>query len=244
LPPAEIEPNLFVNGRLTVVNAASYAQVIVPDSIAVLQAPGLRVPQVTAQSLPWPTELGGVSIELRDSGGNAVAGRLYYAGPNQVNFLVPPGLNAGSGELRLQFPGSPFIATRIRILRAQPGIFTANSDGRGVAAAIAIRVAPDGTQSPVAVFQCNAQICQPIPIELNSSDQVIVSLYGTGWRSGNVINTAVDNRAAEMLYRGAHPTIPGLDQINFRVPGGLRGEVDVVVFVDGVESNRARLSFR
>lgn len=244
LPPAEIEPSLFVTGRLTAVNAANYVPVIVPDSIAVLQAPGLRVPQSVATALPWPDELGGVSIEIRDAGGNVVAGRIYYAGPNQVNFLVPPRLSEGAGELRLNFTGSLSIMTTIRIARSAPGIFTANGDGRGVAAAIAIRVAADGAQSPVAVLQCNPQTCQPIPIELRPDDQVIVSLYGTAWRGANVITAAVGNVAAELFYRGAHPTIPGLDQINLRVPNSVRGEVDVVVFADGAESNRARLSFR
>ena len=244
LPPAEVEANLFVTGRLSAVNAASYAPVIVPDGIAVVLAPGLRAPQVTATALPWPAELGGLTIEIRDSAGNAGAGRLYYTGTNQVNFLAPPRLAEGAGELRLQFVGSLFISTPIRIARSQPGIFTANGDGRGVPAALAIRVAADGTQTPVAVYACGPMICQPNPIELRADDQVIVSLYGTAWRGANNINAVVGNIAAELLYRGAHPTIPGLDQINLRVPNSVRGEVDVYVVGDGVDSNRVRMSFR
>lgn len=244
LPAAEIDANIFLSGRLTAVNAASYATFLAPDSIAVLQAPGLAVPQQTASALPWPTELSGVSVEVRDSAGARLPGRLYYAGPNQVNFLVPRGLAAGAGEVALIFTGSPAITSPVRILRSQPGIFTANGDGRGVPAALAVRVAADGTQTPIAVGVCTGIACQPIPIELRADEQVIVSLYGTAWRGANVITTTIGGQTADLLYGGGHPTIDGLDQINVRVPNSVRGEVDVIVTADGAQSNPVRLSFR
>ena len=52
-------------------------------------------------------------------------------------------------------------------------------------------------------------------------------------------------RAYDHFLKRAMPAwADGLDQINFRVPNALRGEVDLVVTADGVESNRVRLAFR
>ena len=244
-PTAEIDASIFLSGRITAVNAASYAAPLAPDSIAVLQAPGLAVPPQTSNSLPWPTELSGLSIELRDAAGAALPARIYYTGPNQVNFLVPAGLAPGAGELRLTFTGSPAITTPVRLQRTQPGIFTFLGDGRGVPAALAVRVAADGTQSPVEVMGiCTGLSCIPVPLELRPDEQLIISLYGTGWRGASLITTNAGGQNAEMLFRGAHANISGLDQINFRVPNSLRGEVDVVVTADGLEANRVRLAFR
>ena len=250
LPAAEIEAALFVSGRISVANAAAYQAVLVPDSIAILQAPGLAALATLASALPWPTSLAGLTVEVRDAAGTSLPGRLYYAGPNQVNFLAPAGLAEGAGEVRLGFGGEQRLTTTVRIARSTPGIFTATGDGRGVPAALAVRVAANGAQTPVAVSVCDASGCRATPIELRRDEQLIVSLYGTGWRGANNIAVSIGGMNAELLYRGGHPEIPGLDQINFRVPyevlsaRGREGEVEVYVTADAVESNRTRLEFQ
>jgi uncharacterized protein (TIGR03437 family) len=246
LPSAETEAAVFVTGLLNVVNAASFGAVIAPDSIAVLQAPGLSVPAAVAGGLPWPTELSGVGVSVRDSRGSTVPGRVYFAGPNQVNFLVPGGLEPGEGEARLSFTGATeVISAPIRIANAQPGIFTAAGDGRGVPAAIAVRLLRDGTVEPVAVFSCSTLSgCLPAAIEVTAEEPVFLSLYGTGWRGATNVSVALGGVTLRPDFAGAHPEIPGLDQLNLRLPTTVRGSASLSVSSGGVNSNPVQLLFR
>jgi len=92
------------------------------------------------------------------------------------------------------------------------------------------------------VFQCDAQgRCTPAPINLGAAtDQVYVSLYGTGVRkrtSLENVSCTVGGVAAPVDFAGAQGLI-GLDQINIRIPVSLRGrgEVQVQLTVDGETS--------
>ena len=52
-------------------------------------------------------------------------------------------------------------------------------DASGVAAATAVRVAADGTQTLLPVFDCSKSPCIAIPID-TSGDPVYLSFYATG----------------------------------------------------------------
>ena len=94
-------------------------------------------------------------------------------------------------------------------------------------------------------FRCGtvAGSCTNTPIDLGpSGEQVILALYGTGWRNitrlSDVVVT-IGGERAEVLYAGAQPSFVGLDQMNVRLPRTLsgRGEVSVTVVADGKMSN-------
>src|SRR5258708_29122222 len=72
---------------LQVVNAASGGAVIAPNSIA--SAFGLQIGASTqlALSLPLPTSLGGVSLQITDSAKVAGMQSLFFVSPNQINFV-------------------------------------------------------------------------------------------------------------------------------------------------------------
>ena len=63
---------------------------------------------------------------------------------------------------------------------------------------------------------------------------------------GRILSIAQDPTNALVLYAGAAPGFPGLDQVNVAVPTGMAGAgtVDVVVTVDGQASNTVTLTFR
>jgi uncharacterized protein (TIGR03437 family) len=122
-----------------------------------------------------------------------------------------------------------------------PGLFSANSDGRGVAAAVALRLGADGSRTALPVFRCEARpgSCVPVPIDLGGpTDQVILELFGTGIRGTGdaaAVDVLVGSVKAEMLYAGPQNEYAGLDQVNIRVPRSLigRGQVDILLSVDG-----------
>ena len=140
----------------------------------------------------------------------------------------------------------------LQIERVAPGLFTISADGQGVPAALAIFVKPDGSQTWQYVFNpgCQLSACQPAPLDLGAAaDVVFLQLYGTGirGRSSPAAATAkIGGVDAPVEYADAVPGIAGLDQVNLRVPRSLigRGEVDVVLTVDGKSANAVRVNIR
>jgi uncharacterized protein (TIGR03437 family) len=124
-----------------------------------------------------------------------------------------------------------------------PGLFSADGSGRGVAAALAVRASADGTQVPVAVFQCGLAGCASVPMDLGAStDILVVELYGTGIRGRSSLSNVVAQVGgvpATVAYAGPQPQFDGLDQVNVYAPRSLAGagEVPVVLTVDGVTAN-------
>lgn len=105
------------------------------------------------------------------------------------------------------FNGEEMVAAgTLEITNLAPGLFIANANGQGVASAVALRVKGDGTQSyePVAQYQNNQFVCQPIDLG-PESDQVFLVLYGTGLRYRQnllvVVTTMGGDVNGEALWR-------------------------------------------
>lgn len=141
----------------------------------------------------------------------------------------------------------------VQIVAVAPGLFTANSDGQGAPAANVIRVKPDNSvtyEESAARFDQSQQRFVPRPIDLGpEGDQVFLSLYGTGIRfnsSLSAVMARIGGADAQVLYAGAAPGLVGADQINVRVPRSLvgRGEVDLVLILDGKTANTVKVAIR
>ena len=80
-----------------------------------------------------------------------------------------------------------------------PGLFTANSDGKGAPAALAARYSAGGAQTAVPVFQCDVT-CTPAPFDLGAdTDQLILMLYGTGLRAARSVTVTIGGVDAAVL---------------------------------------------
>lgn len=124
----------------------------------------------------------------------------------------------------------------------QTDLFTANSNGAGVAAALATRYTASGSQIQEPLFQCSL-VCTAVDVDLGATDdQVILQLFGTGLRhasSSSNVSATIGGQNATVLYSGAQGTYAGLDQVNVAIPQNLAGagSVGVVVQVDGRVTN-------
>ncbi|MGH9938148.1 MAG: hypothetical protein ACREAM_18030, partial [Blastocatellia bacterium] len=121
--------------------------------------------------------------------------------------------------------------------------------GQGVAAAVVFRRRADGSES----FELVAQFDQaqnrfvPIPIDLGpTTDQVFLIPFGTGLRFGAAATATIGGVNSDVLFTGATPGFVGLDQANLRLSRSLigRGEVDVVLVVDGKTANTVRIAIK
>jgi uncharacterized protein (TIGR03437 family) len=151
---------------------------------------------------------------------NGVPAPVLYAGLNQVNAIVPFGLDpnapvnlevrSGNGSVRVSVPIAPVA----------PALFTQNNTGTG----------------PGAILNQDFTLNSPS----NPADRgSIVMLYGTGFgmldpqpADGQVVNGTAATRLvvtgsiagvpAQVMYAGAAPgLLAGVVQVNLRVPAGI-----------------------
>ena len=236
---------------LAVGSAASGAPVVAPESLASAYGGNLAQRTILSTVTPLPAALDEVSLAVRDAAGDVRLAPLILVSPGQVNFEIPKGTATGPATLTLQGgPVGPLTAT-VGVQPVAPGLFSANASGKGVAAAVAIRV-DNRTQarSPVEIFRCPAAgACAATPIALTADSTVYVSLYGTGIRGPGGAPQAgctVRGVAVPVLYAGAQTQYQGLDQVDISLPAALagRGESDVVLTVNGQTANTVTLSFQ
>ena len=133
-----------------------------------------------------------------------------------------------------------------------PSLFAANGDGQGVAAALALRVRADSSQSYEEVVQFDASRNKSVarPLDLGpESDQVYLVLFGTGIRSRSSLSAviaSIGGAYAAVSFAGVQPDFAGLDQVNVLVPRSLtgRGEVDLLLTVETKMANPVRIHIK
>ena len=240
-----------LNGTLTVVLAGSLDKTVAPDSIVSVFGESLASSVITA-ALPLPTSLGGVTLIFRDGSGDHPAA-LAYVSPGQINAVVPSGLAPGSAAVFLRNAGGDQASGPVTIAAVAPGLFTVDGSPTGVAAATVETVHADGSVSVQDVFQCTANTCVAVPIDLGSDgDQVILTLFGTGirhWATPFFHATLAVRIAGQDLtpsYAGVQPQFPGLDQVNVTLPASLRGtgNTSVSVVIAGQSSNAVKIQVK
>ncbi len=240
-------------GALTTVSAASFlGPTLAPDSIAAAFGNSLADSVAVADALPLPTSLAGVTVGIRDSAGIERRAPLFFVAHTQINYLIPTGAAPGTATVTVTKNGETAATGAITTATFAPGVFSANASGQGVAAAVVLRVKADGSQTfeSVARFDQAQNRFVPAPIDLGpEGEQVFLILSGTGFRHRSAlsaVNCEIGGALVETLFAGATPGFVGLDQANVRLPRGLsgRGEMDVILSVDGRKSNAVRLSIR
>jgi uncharacterized protein (TIGR03437 family) len=242
-----------VPGPVASVSAASYRSVeLTKESIVAAFGDGMAKEVKIASSLPLPTTLSGTTVKVKDSAGVETAAPLFFVAPTQVNYLMPTTLATGPALVTVTSgDGKTFTGTTL-ISALAPGLFGANADGQGAAAATALRVKVDGTQiyESIVKFDAAQSLFVTQPIDLGpQGEQVFLLLFGTGLRGNTGLQTVsvkIGGVDAETLYLGAQGGFVGLDQCTVRLPRSLagRGEVDVVLTVGGKVANTVRVNVK
>lgn len=229
--------------RSETVSGASFLRgPVSPESIVSIFGEGLATSTAAAARTPLPASLGGSTVAVIDSAGVSRPASLFYASPGQINFLIPAGTPAGTARVITTREDAITSQSIINVAQVAPGIFSADASGKGIAAAILIRVAPDGTQSAMPVFRCEAgtPTCAAVPITLGDpAEQVILSLFGTGIRFHSGVQVTAGGMPVEVLYAGAQGQYVGLDQVNVRLPRSLQGSgsIEMVITAGTARSN-------
>ncbi len=247
---ALLAPALRAHGAsIVVVSAASLARdvPVAPNSIAVVEgefaerttrAPG-GVPQV---------ELDSVTAEIEYAGRTQYV-RIFAVKPRRLEFLVPD-LPSGTAHIEVRRGVRVLADGEFEVRRVSPGLFSAANTGGGLAAAVAERVnVADGasTQEDVAFFNRERGTYEPILLTpAGTGSELHVIFLGTGIRHGAQLALRIGGVSVPASLLARAEDSPGLDKVRAGpLPAALasRQTVDVVLTVDGIESNPVQVAF-
>lgn len=238
--------------EVTAVPATTYdSKTLAPDSLA--SGFGTVLNSVTmAGQLPLSTSLGGARVYLRDSRGKEFISPLLYVSPTQVNFQVPSAIATGPATVTVLSNEGSASMGKVQITAVKPGLFSADSTGKGFAAATAQTIRADHSQSYQQVVSFNLLLGKfvALPIDLGTdNDQVYLNLFGTGIRhrsSMSAVTANIRGVAVPVVYAGDQIYFAGVDQVNILIPRSLAGsgEVDVNIRVDGQISNALKVNIK
>lgn len=236
------------------VSAARYGTLPTLSAAAIVAAfgTGLATSTQAASSLPLPTTLGGTQVKVRDAAGTERLAPLFFVSAGQINYLVPEDTANGPALVTVTAGDGRISSGTVGIEPVAPGVFTANASGRGVPAANALLVRPDGSSValPVAQFDAAQNRFVPVPLDFGAAgNRLFLVLYGTGIRTRTdlaAVMARIGGIAAPVLFAAAQGDLAGLDQINLEVSRDLagRGEVEVELSVDGQTTNTVTINIR
>jgi uncharacterized protein (TIGR03437 family) len=232
--------NQAVSASLTFsdTNSASFATGPVAKG-SIVSAFGTNIAATTdsVTSVPWPANLGGDAISIKDSTGATTAALLAYVSPGQINYQIPDAVAAGAATITIQSGATAFTATQ-QIVAVAPGVFASN----GMAAGSSISVV-NGAQQITPLISSTGSLA---PIDV-SGGQTYLVLYGTGIHNhANPVVANIGSTQVTAAFAGPQGYYPGLDQINIQLPASLAGSgvVSVSLAVDGQTSNSVKIQIQ
>jgi uncharacterized protein (TIGR03437 family) len=234
---------------LSATSAASFrTDAVAADSIVSIFGAAMAATTQAAAATPLPTTLANTSVRVKDSAGTERLAPLFFASPTQINLLMPAGTAAGAATFTVVKADATAPSGLTQIAPVAPSLFAANANGQGVATGVALRVR-DNIRAflPIAQFDAARNRFVAVPIDLsNPIDEIYLVLFGTGFRSLSLARIRIGEMDLPVAFAGAQGTLAGLDQVNVQLPRSLagRGEVDVVLMVDGKTANTVRVNFK
>ena len=240
---------LTIAGAVVSASAASF-QVgsLAPEAIVAAFGTGMAVGQQSASTSPLPFLLLGTSVQVKDSGGVSRQAPLFFVSSRQINYLVPRGTATGEAMVSITSGDGRVSLGTIQIVPVSLGLFTANSDGSGVAAASIVRVASGGSQvfEEIAKFDVSLNRYVPKCFSVGPTGETdILVLYGTGIRglaSLASVSATIGGANIPVLFAGSQGQFTGLDQINLGpIPRGLNGLTDIAIVAGGKAANRVQI---
>lgn len=235
------------------VSAGSYrGEVLAPESLVAAFGTGLATGTQTATSTPLPGALLETRVFVRDSEGTERQAPLFFVSPTQVNYQMPFGSAYGPARVSI-INGHGAVATQtVTLARLAPALFTLNASGRGLPAAVLVRIGINGEQTIEPIGRLNPATNQyeAIPIELGPEGQLVyLAAFGTGFRYKDTqagLSATLGGTSAPITFVGAQGTLIGVDQVNLGIPRSLmgRGEVEMVLTVDGLMANTVLINIK
>jgi uncharacterized protein (TIGR03437 family) len=194
---------------------------------------GVTTPTVAA-AVPFPTTLGGIQV-LVDN----VAAPLSFAGPTQVNFLVPKATPEGRRPLKVTLSGMTVYEGTIQVWPISPGLISINPALDAKPGAV---LNQDNTLNSEQNPAAPGETVQAFGIGADFSE---LPADGAAAPSDRLINTTTQSKAyvsvaeANVQFSGLAPSLVNAWQINVTVPDKtyVDGQVTLQAEISGVKTN-------
>jgi len=187
--------------------------------------------------------LGGTTVSVVDSGGNAWSATPLFVGPAQVNYWLPAGVALGQATVTITNSKGVTTKSNTRITNVAPALFVQNGSLQGPPAAFVDYVG--SATEPIAVCNSSGGDCVPTPINLRRSAQVYLEMYVTGIRHAQKVTVQIGDTVLATKYAGPQPQFLGLDQINVLLPPNLpSGTLPLTVIADTQISNTVSIAIQ
>ena len=150
---------------------------------------------------------------------NNVPATVLYGGLNQVNAIVPFGLDVSKpAQVEVRQSGTS-LRTTVPVAAAAPGVFTQSTTGIGPGAILNPDYSVNSISRPAApgsaimIYATGFGALNPLP-----ADGQIARVLAT---TPNPVTATIDGVPAQVLYAGAAPNlINGTVQVNVQIPPG------------------------
>jgi uncharacterized protein (TIGR03437 family) len=220
------------NGPISV-NGASYMAPVTPGSFAVFFGSNLSTTTIAASGAPYPTQLGGTTLQLTDSTGAQFNAPLVYVSAGQINYVIPDAVALGALTFTVTSGDGTAQTGSMQIVKSNPALFTYGSTGGGVPLGVttydSIRFTPlaNPDNSP-------APVDPGYPTKPNT-----LILRGTGFRYATNVRARIGNVDYPAVSFGPDErTGPGFDQASFMLRGNIpNGLTNISLIVDGTSTN-------
>jgi uncharacterized protein (TIGR03437 family) len=217
-----------------VVNAASYSPSapLSPGTIIAIFGSNLANGTASASTLPLPSELSGTLVTI---GGKAAP--LLYAGPGQINAVIPYGLPVNTNTQVIVQQGNAYTSPEpITLSASDPGILTKTAIGAGQG----VIIKADGHfAEPGTPAQAGDEITIYAVGLGETTPQATAGQAASGSPLQRVagVSLTIGGQPARVDFAGLAPGFAELYQINAAVPAGVSGDsVPVVLTVAGQPS--------
>lgn len=217
-------------GRITFIGSIGFGNVhqMVNGGIYTIWGEGLAPSTTAASRVPWPRELGGVTVVFQGR-----PQELLFVSPGQINFRAQATLGS-MGVVSVRHSGMEIVDRFQRpIESAGFGVIAVGWDCAHGAGFVPSQLPP--AVSPIAITCVVRPGANPVTGELRGaitdpSGRLIsaqhpmrpggtYTIWGSGLGSDRSVGVILEDLvAAESFFAGPSPEFPGLDQVNFRLP--------------------------
>jgi len=240
----------FYYPALTALNAASNQpnKPLAPNTIASIYPAGITFGTDTANAfdqpkpIPLPTDLADLQVSVGNADGSRTLAPLYYAGPAQINFVMPwnaPTTGTADVQVLKKSTGQLLAASPVPMNTVSPAIFVGASAGVGAKLAAVIN-GSDGSINDathparpgeyISIYATGQGLVSSPPADGDIPRNGLVYSQGNPrvWIGSDYTDQiplqsseqrsipGVDNNF--ISFSGLSPSYPGMWQINVRIP--------------------------
>jgi len=218
--PYTVKPGPLVAGVFPAA-ARVFPLSLAPGMFVAIYGTSLAATTAKAASLPLPLQLSDAQVLLNNSPLS-----LHYVSGSQINAVLP---DTASGLVKLTVRnGGGSHTVNVLIETAAPAIFTRDSSGSGSAAAL--NALDNSVNTPTNPLHAGDYV------ELFATGLGRTTLKDGLEYANQQPTVSIDGMDCPVTFAGRAPGFPGVDQINCRVPAGIRSNSAAPVAI--VSGNR------